>query len=128
MKSNLSAVQLKALVGIALEPAAIGDAPYAEALERAAAPETGVADLVDIKDAAKRLIDAAADGDQREAARVVYYAAVAAAFVRHGALISSRAAWKQRPAFERLAAILRSDDLRALFREAAARIAKEPAE
>ena len=126
MKSNLSAVQLRSLLGIALEPAAIGEAPYAEALERAAAPDTDVAELDAIKDDAKRLIEAAPDRDQREAARVVYYAAVAAAFVRHGALISSRALSKQRPTFERLAETLRSDQLRALFREAAARIPQEP--
>lgn len=126
MKSNLSAVQMRTLLGIALEPAAIGDAPYAEALERAAAAETTVAELVGIKDAAKQLIESAPDRDRREAARVVYYAAVAAAFVRHGVLISSRAMSKQRPVFERLANMLRSDPLRVLFRDAAARISEEP--
>jgi hypothetical protein len=128
MKPDLSAVQMRTLLGIALEPEAIVDAPYADALDRAVAPAATVAELVEIKDAAKRLIEAAPDRDHREAARVVYYAAVAAAFVRHGALISSRAMSKQRPLFERLAIALRSDQLRALFREAAARLASEPPE
>jgi hypothetical protein len=124
VKSNLSAAQMRALLAIALEPAAIGEAPYAEALDRAAAAGTTVAELVEIKDTAKRLIEAAPDGDRREAARVVYYAAVAAALVRHGALISSRPMAKQRPLFARLAATLRSDRLRALFRDAATRAAE----
>jgi urate oxidase len=119
---------MRALLGIALEPEAIAEAPYADALDRAAAPTVTVAELVEIKDTAKRLIETAADADHREAARVVYYAAVAAAFVRHGARISSRAMSKQRPVFERLAIALRSDQLRTLFRDAAARVATEPPE
>lgn len=124
MNPDITASQLKALLTIALDRQDAGG-PHADALARAVASDTTVAELIELKDTAKRLIADAPDKAHREAAQLVYHAAVAAALVRHGAAISSRAAHKQRPVFEQLAGTIDDEALRDLFLAAASQLSDE---
>ena len=122
MNRDFTVSQLRELLTIALDRAD-ANGPHADALARAVAPDATIAELTEVKDTAKRLIAEAPDKGGREAAQLVYHAAVAAALVRHGAAISSRAPHKQRPVYEQLAETTADVDLRELFRAAASRIA-----
>lgn len=82
---------------------------------------TPVEELIRLKERAKVLIKEAADNRHREEARLLYHAAVASAFVRHGATISGRPMLKQQTLYERLAETWDGHPIGQLFREAAAR-------
>lgn len=90
-------------------------------LDRASNEATAVEELVRIKDLAKVLITESDDGRQREAARLLYQVAVAAALVHHAASISGRPIQKQLLLYERLAAEWAGHPFGRLFGEAAAR-------
>jgi hypothetical protein len=94
---------------------------HADLLSAAADQTTPVPELARIKDVAKALIEQAADVDHREAARLLYHASVAAAFVHHGATISGRPVEKQQAVYERLAARWSGSAIGRLFGDAAAR-------
>ena len=76
-----------------------------------------------LKDLAKVFMTQADDRPHREAARLLYHAAVAAAFVRHAAAISGRPMHKQLDLYERLAQTWAGQPIGELFGEAVARVA-----
>lgn len=86
-------------------------------------PETPLAVLRGIKELAKRLLKGAKGEPQRAAATVLYHAAVAAAFARHGVNVSMRAIEARWSLYEDLAAVFAEHPLGGLFRQAAERIA-----
>jgi hypothetical protein len=137
-----STAQLKTLLDLATRPPADGDALIREAadpndLERiltelcAGRAESGallletVADratpvdvLRGIKDLAKQLADGASSEPHRNAATLLYHAAVAAAAARHGAALSSQPLAERLDLYGELAAILGDSPLGTVFREA----------
>lgn len=142
---SLSGSQVKALLVVASQSGVQSRLPSAESLEsnvdrlladmsrahegsnaglldQASNEATAVGELVRIKDLAKVLIEEAPDNRHREAARLLYHAAVAAAFVHHGASISGRPMQKQQLLYDRLAATWAGQTIGRLFREAAALI------
>jgi len=126
MKTDLSHSQVKALLVVAAKSRRASDDPYADLLEVAAQPTTAVAELTRIKERAKVLIGEAADSRHRDRATLLYHAAVAAAFVHHGAEISGRPMHKQQAVYERFADKLAGQGLGQIFREAALRVARPP--
>jgi hypothetical protein len=123
---SLSGSQVKALLRVASE-SPLGDVEHllgehADLLSTAMEQTTPVQELTRIKNVAKVLIENAEDGARREAARLLYHASVAAAFVRHGATISGRPMQKQQPVYEGLAAAWGGSAIGRLFAEAAARV------
>jgi hypothetical protein len=90
-------------------------------LDRASKEGTAVEELVRIKDLAKVLIKESDNGSQREAARLLYQVAVAAALVHHAVSISGRPIQKQHLLYDRLAAEWAGHPFGRLFGEAAAR-------
>jgi hypothetical protein len=92
-------------------------------LDKASNESTDVAELTRIKNLAKELIKEAGDSRQREAARLLYHVAVAAAFVHHARSISGRPVEKQQLLFDRLAVTWAGHTIGRLFTEAAARSA-----
>ncbi len=90
-------------------------------LDKASNEATDVAELMRIKTLAKELIKEAGDSRQREAARLLYHVAIAAAFVHHGQSISGRPVEKQQLLFDRLAVTWAGHTIGRLFGEAAAR-------
>ena len=126
MKTDLSHSQVKALLVVAAKSRRPSADPYADLLEVTAQPTTAVAELTSIKERAKVLIGEAADSRHRDAATLLYHAAVAAAFVHHGAEISGRPMHKQQVVYERFAEQLAGQPLGLIFREAAARVARPP--
>ena len=123
MKSDLSDSRVKALFIVASKARAPSAAPYADLLDRAAKPGTSVQELADLKEQAKAFLKEAADGCHREAATLLYHAAVAAAFVHHAAMISGRPMRKQQRLYEQFAATWEGRPLGRLFGEAARRVA-----
>ena len=89
-------------------------------LSRAADPATTVDERTRIKDLAKQLIESDADDSHRDAARLLYHVAVAAALVHHGAAISGRPIQKQQPLYEELAETWAGHAIGDVFRDAAA--------
>jgi hypothetical protein len=126
MKTDLSHSQVKALLVVAAKSRRPSADPYADLLDVAAQQTTLVPELMSIKERAKVLIGEAADTRHRDAATLLYHAAVAAAFVHHGAEISGRPMHKQQTMYERFAAKFAEQPLGRLFREAAARVARTP--
>jgi hypothetical protein len=126
MKTDLSHSQVKALLVVAAKSRRASADPYADLLEVAAQPTTPVQELTSIKERAKVLIGEAADTRHRDAATLLYHAAVAAAFVHHGAEISGRPMHKQQTVYERFAEKFAGQPLGRLFREAASRVARAP--
>jgi hypothetical protein len=128
--ASLSPSQLKALLvvasGAAFTAGVLRDHPHADLLEQAAEVAATVDALTAIKERAKILIKDAADSHDREAATLLYHVAVAAAFVRHDTVISSRPMRRQLALYERFAAEWAGDPIGALFREALTRLAAEP--
>jgi len=124
MKTDLSPTQVKALLVVAAKSRRAPADPYGDLLAAATAQTTPVAELAHIKEHAKTLIGKAADARHRDAATLLYHAAVAAAFVHHHAEISGRPMHKQLAVYERFAATLPEQPLGRLFREAAARVAR----
>lgn len=126
MKTDLSHSQVKALLVVAAKSRRASADPYADLLEVVARPTTPVQELTSIKERAKVLIGEAADTRHRDAATLLYHAAVAAAFVHHGAEISGRPMHKQQTVYERFAEKFAGQGLGRLFREAASRVARAP--
>jgi hypothetical protein len=126
MKTDLSHSQVKALLVVAAKSRRASADPYADLLEVVAQPTTPVPELTSIKERAKVLIGEAADTRHRDAATLLYHAAVAAAFVHHGAEISGRPMHKQQTVYERFAEKFAGQPLGRLFREAASRVARAP--
>jgi hypothetical protein len=93
-------------------------------LEGAMAPTASVPDLVRIKEAAKVLLGKAERPEEREAALLLYLAAIAAALARYGIEISSKPAEDLRERYESLATRHAGFALGELFRRAADRIHK----
>jgi hypothetical protein len=123
MKSDLSESQVKALLIVASKSRRPTTAPYADLLDKAAAPATTVEELADIKEQAKGFLKHAADSRHRDAATLLYHVAVAAAFVRHGAEISGRPMRKQLRLYETFAETWAGHPIGQVFREAARRLA-----
>jgi hypothetical protein len=126
MKTDLSHSQVKALLVVAAKSRRPSANPYADLLAVAVAPTTPIAELVRLKERAKVLIGKAADARHRDAATLLYHAAVAAAFVHHDAEISGRPMRKQQAMYERFAATFAEQPVGRLFRDAAARVARTP--
>ena len=97
--------------------------PRSELLNEATQVTTPVHKLRSIKEVAKAFIRKSVNRDHRDAARLLYHAAVAAAAVHHAAPISCRPMHKQRDAYERLAAAWAGHPLGRLFAGAAAHAA-----
>ena len=124
MRSDLSDSLVKSLFVVASKSRPAQAAPYAALLDRATAPAASVEELTGIKEQAKVLLKAALDRRHREGATLLYHAAVAAAFVNHGAKISGRPLHKQQSLYEQFAQTWEGQPLGRLFREAARRVAE----
>lgn len=135
---SLTGSQLKALLMVAAAPDGQDVAPAQADLERlltemsggsenagadliatAANETTSVEELVRIKELAKTWAGNAADSPHREAARLLYHLAVAAAFVYHAAAISGRPLRKQQFLYEKFAEAWTGHAIGRVFREAA---------
>jgi len=141
---SLTGNQLKTLLMVAADPEAAADTAAANAagverllaemsgtrdtadlLANAANDTTSVEELIRIKELAKTWAGEAADHSHREAARLLYHLAVAAAFVHHGAAISGRPLPRQQKLYEAFADAWVGHPAGHVFREAAARLTRE---
>jgi hypothetical protein len=97
-----------------IAPAAvlIGDRLVSAVLD----PATPLEGLETVRREARELIKRAQSVTQRAAAELLYHAAVAAAYVRHGANIASRPIDIRRTLYERLAGLLSSGPVADIFR------------
>ena len=127
MKTDLTRAQVRALLVVATKSSRRSAQPFADLLDAAAKPTTAVAELVRIKDLAKRQLEGAPDHRQREAATLLYHLAVASAFVHHDAMISGRPMRKQRALYQQFAAAWEGRPIGQIFQDAAARVAAEDA-
>jgi hypothetical protein len=118
--ANLSTVE-RLLTEMSRTP----DDSHANVLETATKPTTSVQELTRIKGLAKALMKEADDNQHLEAARLLYHLSVAAAFVHHDVAISGRPLHKQQFQYERLAETWSGHPIGQLFREAAARVARD---
>ena len=84
---------------------------------------TPIARIQEIKRAAKQRYATARESRARGAATLLYHLSIAAAYVRHGVVISSRPIASRSGLYEDLAAALGPVPLGLLFRQAAERIA-----
>ena len=123
MKSDLTGSQVKALFLVAAQSRRTPGVPYSDLLDKAADDATTVQELTAIKEQAKGFLTKVADRRHRDAATVLYHAAVAAAYVRHGAAISGRPIRKQQKLYETFASTWAEHPIGRLFREAARRAA-----
>ena len=120
----LSGPRVKELLLVASDsPDRSSPPPHMDLVERAVDETATVQELMELKERAKGLAKAAADGRHREGAQLLYHVAVAAAFVRHGAAISGRPMHKQHALYEELAAKWAGHPIGPLFRDAADRVA-----
>lgn len=124
MKSDLSDSRVKALLIVASKSRRPSVGPYSDLLDLATKQTTSVQELAGIKEQAKTFLKEAADTRHREAATLLYHAAVAAAFVYHAAAISGRPMRKQQRLYERFAATWAGRPIGRLFRQAALRVAE----
>jgi hypothetical protein len=122
MSTDLTRAQVRALLLVAAKTRPKAPSRYAQLLDAAADRATPVAELTAIKDTAKADLERADDRRQREDATLVYHAAVAAAFVHHGALISGRPMRKQLDIYRRYGDAHADSPLGAVFRAAVARL------
>ena len=99
-----------------------GDSGPRELLALAAKETTSVEELIRIKELAKKWAADAADDPHRDAARLLYHVAVAAAFVHHAAAISGRPLRKQLLLYEKFADAWTGHPIARVFREAAMRL------
>jgi hypothetical protein len=90
-------------------------------LEVVAAPGTSLKELRRIKDLAKELLESASGADDRDAVRLLYHAAVAAALGGRGVDISTRPLETRRAIYRRLAEAFIEHPLGAIFTRAADR-------
>ena len=121
MKTDFTRAQVKALLLVASKTRPGEAHPYADLLEAAIKETTPVAELAQIKEQAKTYLKDAPDRRHREAATLLYHAAVASAFVHHSALISGRPMRKQEALYKQFADAWDGRPLGRIFREAAAR-------
>ena len=121
MKTDFTRAQVKALLLVASKTRPGEANPYADLLEAAIKETTPVAELAQIKEQAKTYLKDAPDRRHREAATLLYHAAVASAFVHHSALISGRPMRKQEALYKQFADAWDGRPLGRIFREAAAR-------
>jgi len=128
MRSDLSDVLVKSLFIVASKSRRPPAGPYADLLDRAVAPATSVEELTGLKEQAKAFLKVAGDRRHRDAATLLYHAAVAAAFVHHGVTISGRPMRRQQGLYEKFAAAWEGRPIGRLFREAARRVAGQSAE
>ncbi|MBI3768819.1 MAG: hypothetical protein HY271_10050 [Deltaproteobacteria bacterium] len=91
-------------------------------LDTVAAAGAPVAALRGVKEMAKELVAGVADDAHRQAAMLLYHAAVAAAFGTHGVDLSSRPVAARRTLWQELAAALAAHPLGRVFRNAAERV------
>jgi hypothetical protein len=91
-------------------------------LATAATDTTSVEELVRIKELAKAWAGDAVDSPHRDAARMLYHLAVAAAFVHHAAAISGRPLRKQQLLYETFADAWTGHPIGRVFRQAATRL------
>lgn len=125
MKTDFTRAQVKALLLVASTPGRTPANPYADLLATAIDPATPVPELSRIKEQAKTHLRDARDRRQREAATLLYHAAVASAFVHHAALISGRPMRKQAALYTQFADAWDGQPLGQIFREAAVRAVAE---
>jgi len=128
MKTDFTRAQVKALLLVASTSKRRTASPYADLLATAIDSTTPVAELARIKEQAKTILERAADRRHREAATLLYHAAVASAFVHHSALISGRPMRKQEALYRQFADAWDGRPLGRIFREAAARAASDTVE
>jgi hypothetical protein len=121
MKTDFTRAQIKALLLVASTSKRQAANPYADLLATAIDAATPVTELTRIKDQAKAFLEHAEDRRHREAATLLYHAAVAAAFVHHAARISGRPMRKQEALYRQFADAWDGRPLGRIFREAAAR-------
>jgi hypothetical protein len=93
-------------------------------LELVSERDTPVDALRRVKELGKRLIADAPSGAHRNAARVLYHAAIAAGYAGAGVNLSSRSIASRLPLYEDLASVLVGQTLGAVFRKAAERAAR----
>jgi hypothetical protein len=82
--------------------------------------------LRDVKEVAKQLERRAPSASHRDAAKLLYHAAVAAAFAWHGENISSRHIRSRLGLYDHLASTLHDSELAAVFRATVARASSAP--
>jgi len=129
MKTDFTRAQVKALLLVASTSKRRTANPYADLLATAINETTPVAELAQIKEQAKTFLKDVKDRRHRDAATLLYHAAVASAFVHHSALISGRAMRKQEALYRQYADAWDGRPLGRIFREAAARaLASDTAE
>lgn len=90
-------------------------------LDTVSQPNPPLEVLRQLKDLAKHLVDEAQNEPHQNAGRVLYHAAIAAAYARHGANISTRPIRSRVPLYEDLAAVLTGEPLGAVFLHAVER-------
>lgn len=90
-------------------------------LDEVAEASPPLARLMEVKRAAKELLRSTAGEDVRTAAILVYHAAVAAAYARHDAVISSRPAGARLGLYDALATALAGHPIALVFRAAVER-------
>ena len=115
--ANVSEVE-----GLLAEMNRVRGEPRTDLLATATDQSTPVQELIRIKDLAKVFMKHAEDSRHREAARLLYHATVAAAFVHHAAAISGRPMHKQVDLYERFAQSWAEHPMGELFREAVIRV------
>jgi hypothetical protein len=145
MKADLTPSQVRALLVVASNPRVasarawnnkiarierhLGDligasaGPGSELLNEAMQAATPVHRLRSIKEVAKALIKKSVTRHHRDAARLLYHTAVAAAAVHHAEPVSGRPMHEQQDVYERLAAAWTGHPLGRLFEGALARAA-----
>jgi hypothetical protein len=128
MRSDLSDALVKSLFIVASKSRRAPAGPYADLLDRAVAKATSVEELTRLKEQAKAFLKEAGDRRHRDAATLLYHAAVAAAFVHHGATISGRPMRKQQVLYEKFAGAWEGRPIGRVFAEAARRVTGQSAE
>jgi len=99
-----------------------GSRGHGELLATAVKETTSVEELIRIKELAKGWAGDAVDSLHRDAARLLYHVAVAAAFTHHAAAISGRPLRKQQLLYEKFADAWTGHSIGRVFREAATRL------
>ena len=127
MKTDLTRAQVRALLVVAAKSSAPSVQPYADLVASTEQASTPLAELVRIKELAKGYLTTVSDRRHRDAATLLYHAAVASAFVHHATVISGRPMRKQRLVYEQLATAWEGRLIGRIFQEAASRVAAEDA-
>jgi hypothetical protein len=94
-------------------------------LDTVCTPDAPLPVLGQVKDLAKRLVEQAPSERHRNAGRVLYHAAIAAAYARHGENISTLPVRPRLPLYEDLATVLGGEPLGGVFLRAAERASED---